>query len=70
MKSLRPLVTRWPSLFLLDSSALKLFEIGRLSASRAAALRGMDRADFLLRVGQSGTPVIYRDERDGEEFSS
>jgi hypothetical protein len=50
--------------------ALKLFEIGRLSSTRAADLCGMNRIDFLLRVGQSGTPVTDLDERDGEEFSS
>jgi hypothetical protein len=37
--------------------ALKLFGLGRLSSSRAADLCGMNRVDFLLRVGQSGTPV-------------
>lgn len=50
--------------------ALKLFEIGRLASSRAADLCGMNRVDFLLRVGQSGTPVTDLDERDSEEFSS
>jgi predicted HTH domain antitoxin len=50
--------------------ALKLFELGRLSSSRAGDLCGMNRVDFLLRVGQSGTPVTDLDERDNEEFSS
>jgi hypothetical protein len=36
--------------------ALKIFELGRLSSSRAADLCGMNRVDFLLRAGQSGTP--------------
>ncbi len=50
--------------------ALKLFELGRLSSSRAAELCGMNRVDFLLRVGQSGTRVTDLDDRDSEEFSS
>ena len=50
--------------------AVKLFELGRLSSSRAADVSGMNRVDFLLRAGQSGTPVTDLDERKAEEFSS
>jgi hypothetical protein len=44
--------------------ALKLFELSRLSSSRAADVAGMNRLDFLLRAGQSGTSVTDLDERD------
>jgi hypothetical protein len=50
--------------------ALKMFELGRLSSSRAADVSGMKRVDFLLRAGQSGTPITDLDEREAEEFSS
>ena len=49
--------------------ALKLFELGRLSSGRAADISGMNRIDFLLRAGQSGTPVTDLDERAAGEFS-
>ena len=49
--------------------ALKMVELGGLSSSRAADLCGMNRVDFLLRAGQSGTPVTDLDERAAEEFS-
>jgi predicted HTH domain antitoxin len=49
--------------------ALKLFELGRLSSSRAAELCGVNRVDFLLRAGQAGTPVTDLDERGADEFS-
>ena len=50
--------------------AVKLFELGRLSSSRAAELCEMNRVDFLLRAGQSGTPVTDLDESIGQEFTS
>ncbi len=50
--------------------ALKLFEIGRLSSSRAAEFCAMNRVDFLLRASQSGTAVTDLDELVIQEFSS
>ena len=50
--------------------AVKLFELGRLSSGRAADLCSMNRVDFLLRTGQSGTRVTDLDELDVQEFSS
>ena len=50
--------------------ALKLFELGRLSSSRAAGLCAMNRVDFLLRAGRSGVPVAGIDKSDTQEFSS
>jgi predicted HTH domain antitoxin len=50
--------------------ALKLFELGRLSSSRAAELCAMNRVDFLLRASKSGTPVTDLDEFAPQEFSS
>lgn len=45
--------------------ALKLFELGRLSSSRAAELCGMPRVEFLLLAGRSGVPVA---DLDAEEL--
>ncbi|MCB0195453.1 MAG: UPF0175 family protein [Anaerolineae bacterium] len=48
---------------LLFMAAAKLFELGRLSAGRAARLAGMTRLDFIQRLGQIGVPAInLRDE--------
>jgi predicted HTH domain antitoxin len=33
-------------------SAIKLYELGRLSSGRAAELAGMSRVEFLLRLGE------------------
>jgi len=44
--------------------AVKLFELRRLSSSRAAAVCSMNRVDFLLRAGRSGVPVADIDESD------
>lgn len=44
--------------------AAKLFELGRLSSGRAAALCGMGRADFILAAGKMGVPVIQLDEEE------
>lgn len=35
-------------------SAVKLFEMGRLSSGRAAELAGMPRVEFLLSLGRYG----------------
>jgi predicted HTH domain antitoxin len=51
--------------------ALKLFELGRLSAGRAAELCGMNRFDFLLLAGRSGVPVADLDDAERDrEFSA
>ena len=46
--------------------ALKLFELGRMSSGKAAALCDMPRLDFLLLAGQSGIPVT---DFEGEELN-
>lgn len=35
-------------------AAVKLFELGRLSSSRAAELAGMERVEFLLTLDRCG----------------
>jgi predicted HTH domain antitoxin len=35
-------------------SAVKLYELGRLSSGRAAELAGMSRVEFLLTLGEYG----------------
>ncbi len=48
--------------------ALKLFELGRLSSGRAAALCSIPRIEFLLLAGRMGVPVadLDTDELDRE----
>ena len=48
--------------------ALKLFELGRLSSGRAAALCGLERVEFLLRAGRAGVALadLEGDELDRE----
>ena len=41
--------------------AAKLFEMRRLSSGMAAALVGMDRVSFLLRLSDFGVPMIDLD---------
>lgn len=41
--------------------AVKLFEMRRLSSGMAAALVGMDRVSFLLRLSDFGVPMIDLD---------
>lgn len=38
--------------------AVKLFEMKRLSSGMAAALLGVDRVAFLLKLGDYGVPMI------------
>lgn len=38
--------------------AVKLFELQRLSSGMAAALLGVDRVTFLLKLGDYGVPII------------
>jgi hypothetical protein len=44
--------------------ALKLFEVGRLSSSKAGELCGMGRVEFLLAAGRAGLPVVVLDEEE------
>lgn len=44
--------------------AAKLFELGRLSSGKAAALCGMGRVEFILAAGKVGVPVIQMDEEE------
>ena len=48
--------------------ATKLFEIGRISSGQAADICGMNRIDFLLKLGKSGIPIadLDNDELDRE----
>jgi predicted HTH domain antitoxin len=39
-------------------ASAKLFELGRLSSGKVARLAGMDRVEFLQRLGQIGVPAI------------
>ena len=41
--------------------AVKLFEMRRLSSGMVAALVGMDRVSFLLRLSDFGVPMIDLD---------
>ncbi len=45
--------------------AVKLFEIGRISSGEAAGMCGMNRVDFLLKIGKTGIAVV---DLDGEEL--
>ena len=44
------------------ASALKLFELGRISSGLAARLAGMARVEFLLLCGQYGVSVFQQNE--------
>ena len=44
--------------------AVKLFEMKRLSSGLAAALVGMDRVSFILRLPQYGVPAIDLDDEE------
>jgi len=51
--------------------ALKLFELGRLSAGKAAELCGMAKPTFLWKAGEMGVPVARLDEDQFEaEFAN
>jgi predicted HTH domain antitoxin len=50
--------------------ALKLFELGRMSSGRAAALCDLPRVDLLLLAGRAGVPVVDLEEEElRREFS-
>ena len=44
------------------AAAVKLFELGRLSSSRAAELAGVSRIQFLHEVGNYGVAVFSMSE--------
>jgi predicted HTH domain antitoxin len=44
--------------------AVKLFELQRLSSGMAAALLGVDRVTFLLKLGDYGVPMIDLSEEE------
>jgi predicted HTH domain antitoxin len=46
--------------------ALKLFEIGRISSGRAAALCELPRVEFLFRAGRMNVPVADLDDQELE----
>jgi len=51
--------------------ALKLFELRRISAGKAAELSGLTKPDFLLRTSRAGIPVVDLDEDQlDSEFAS
>lgn len=51
--------------------AAKLFELGRLSAGKAAELAGLGRLDFLSRLSELGVAAInLSDEEIGAEVAA
>lgn len=46
------------------ASALKLFELGRISSGLAARLAGMPRVQFLLTCGQYGVSIFQQSEEE------
>ena len=52
-------------------AAAKLFELGRLTAGKAARLAEMDRVTFLYELGRIGVPAInLRDEEIDAEIQA
>jgi predicted HTH domain antitoxin len=46
------------------ASALKLFELGRISSGLAARLAGMSRVEFLMTCGQYGVSIFQQTEAE------
>ena len=46
------------------ASALKLFELGRISSGLAARLAGMSRVQFLMACGRYGVSVFQQSEEE------
>ena len=46
------------------TSALKLFELGRISSGLAARLAGMSRVEFLATCGRYGVSVFQQTETE------
>jgi predicted HTH domain antitoxin len=44
------------------ASALKLFEMGRISSGLAAKLAGMSRVEFLMMCGRYGVSIFQQTE--------
>ncbi len=40
------------------AAAAKLYELGKLSSGRAAALAGIPRVSFLQKLGEYGAPIF------------
>jgi len=52
-------------------AAAKMYELGRLTAGKAAQLAEMKRLDFLYRIGTIGVPAInLRDEEVAAEIQA
>ena len=49
---------------ILLSSALKLFDLGRISSGLAARLAGVSRVEFLLLCGQYGVSIFQQTETE------
>ncbi len=47
-------------------AAAKLYELGRLTAGKAAQLTEMERLDFIYRLGTIGVPVINLQDEEIE----
>ena len=47
--------------------AVKLFELGRLSAGKAAQLCGIGKLQFMQEIGRMGVPVINLDDGQIED---
>ena len=53
------------------ASAMKLFEIGRLSSGQAAQMAGVSRVEFLLSCKQWGVASVELDESElAAEFTT
>jgi len=52
-------------------AAAKMYELGRLTAGKAAQLAGMKRLDFIYRLGAVGVPAVnLRDEEVEAEIQA
>ena len=52
-------------------ASAKLYELGRLSAGKAAKLSGLSRIEFLARLAHIGVPAInLRDEEIDAEINA
>jgi predicted HTH domain antitoxin len=51
-------------------AAVKLYELGKISSGKAAALAGLDRTDFLLALGRYRVSVFnYTDDEVEREIA-
>jgi predicted HTH domain antitoxin len=49
------------------AAAVKLYELGKLSSGRAAALAGIPRVSFLQALARYGVPIFEMTEDDLEQ---